>query len=61
MVRTCLDRAYDEFADRVICSEAFETCKNKNKKNDCIAYHKRTGKWKRCWHITACPLGKIRR
>lgn len=61
MVRIDFDRAYDEFADGVICSEAFINCTSKNKESDCIAYHKLTGKWKRCWHITTCPLEKIRR
>ena len=52
---------YDEFADKVICSEDFINCKERTSNDNCKEYYKKEDKLRRCWHIKICPLGKERK
>lgn len=56
-----LNKAYDEFADTIICSEDYKNCMQRTEGNECIEYYHKHTEWKKCWHISKCPKGYNRR
>jgi len=56
-----IDKSYDEFVDRVICSEDFKNCKYKNQNDECMPYYREYYKFKLCWYIKECPKGYLRK
>jgi hypothetical protein len=47
---------YDDWVDRILMSEEFQNCKNKDEEDECLL----TEGHPKCWHIDECPDGKER-
>ncbi|MDP2909846.1 MAG: hypothetical protein Q8N69_02120 [bacterium] len=48
-----MDDPYHEFIDRIICSDDYEKCRQKDEEGTCLASKSRT----KCVHLFTCPAG----